>query len=60
MCLLWDVADKMPPAMKYEDFEKSIEEQYGLIEVKLQGLGEPLLNPDFFKWKICVLQGIYG
>lgn len=60
MCLLRDVADIMPPTMKYEDFEKSIEEQYGLIEVKLQGLGEPLLNPDFFRMvDLCVSKDIW-
>lgn len=60
MCLLQEVADRMPPTMKYADFEKSIEEQYGLIEVKLQGLGEPLLNPDFFKMvDLCVSKDIW-
>ncbi len=60
MCLLWEVADRMPPTMKYEDFAKSIEEQYGLIEVKLQGLGEPLLNPDFFNMvDLCVSKDIW-
>lgn len=60
MCLLSEVADKMPPTMKYEDFERSIEEQYGLVEVKLQGLGEPLLNPDFFRMvDLCVSKDIW-
>lgn len=60
MCLLREVADRMPPTMKYEDFERSIEEQYGLIEVKLQGLGEPLLNPDFFRMvDLCVSKDIW-
>lgn len=49
MCLMSILSEKRAPNMLYEDFESSIKEQYGLIEVKLQGLGEPLLNPDFFK-----------
>lgn len=60
MCLLREVADKMPPTMKYVDFQRSIEEQYGLIEVKLQGLGEPLLNPEFFQMvDLCVSRDIW-
>jgi len=33
----------------YEDFKKLIDDQYGLTEVKLQGIGEPLLHKDYFK-----------
>jgi MoaA/NifB/PqqE/SkfB family radical SAM enzyme len=32
--------------MKLADFKKIIDEQYGLIEIKLQGLGEPTLQGD--------------
>jgi len=31
------------------DFKNLIDEQYGLTEVKLQGIGEPLLHKDYFK-----------
>lgn len=50
MCLIQkkDVS-LLPPQMSFGDFVKTLEEQYGLIEIKLQGTGEPLLNPDFFK-----------
>lgn len=60
MCLLQEVIDKGSPIMKYTDFKKSIDEQFGLIEVKLQGLGEPLLNVDFFKMvDICTERDIW-
>lgn len=49
MCLISELGANRPTNMLYEDFKKSIDEQVGLIEVKLQGLGEPLLNPNFFK-----------
>jgi len=49
MCLISELGANRPTNMSYENFRKSIDEQVGLIEVKLQGLGEPLLNPDFFK-----------
>lgn len=35
--------------MSFETFKKIIDEQVGLTEVKIQGVGEPLLNKDFFK-----------
>lgn len=35
-------ADDMPVT----DFKKLIDEQYGLVEIKLQGMGEPLLQRD--------------
>jgi MoaA/NifB/PqqE/SkfB family radical SAM enzyme len=31
-----------------EDFRNFIDEQYGLMEVKLHGMGEPLMHKDFF------------
>lgn len=56
MCLMGQLSDKRPPNMTFEDFKASLDEQYGLIEVKLQGLGEPLLNKDFFKMAELVVQ----
>lgn len=35
--------------MSFEDYKNLIDAQYGLIEVKLQGMGEPLLSKDFFR-----------
>lgn len=32
----------------FEDFKKSVDDMYGLVEIKLQGLGEPLLHPAIF------------
>ena len=49
MCLMSELGNNRPANMTFHDFKKSIDMQKGLIEVKLQGLGEPLLNPDFFK-----------
>ena len=49
MCLMSEISTDRPPNMSFEDFKKSIDEQEGLVEVKLQGMGEPLLNPDFFQ-----------
>lgn len=37
-------ADDMP----LESFKRLIDEQYGLLEIKLQGVGEPLLQRDDF------------
>lgn len=37
-------ADDMP----YEEFKQILDELYGLVEIKLQGLGEPLLHPHIF------------
>jgi len=35
--------------MSLDDFKKIIDEQFGLVEIKLQGLGEPVLQgKDFF------------
>ncbi|MCR5347416.1 MAG: radical SAM protein [Fretibacterium sp.] len=48
MCLMSEIAENHRTQMTYADFKRSLDEQYGLVEVKLQGLGEPLLNPDFF------------
>jgi len=35
--------------MSFDEFKSIIDTQYGLIEVKIQGMGEPLLNSDFFR-----------
>jgi len=34
--------------MSFEDFKTLIDEQYGLIEIKLQGMGEPALGGDSY------------
>jgi sulfatase maturation enzyme AslB (radical SAM superfamily) len=34
--------------MSLEDFKRIIDEQYGLVEIKLQGMGEPLMQGDDF------------
>ncbi len=49
MCLMNEIGDHRPANMSFEDFKESLDSQKGLVEVKLQGMGEPLLNPDFFK-----------
>lgn len=50
ICLskIW-TANKKRKDLSFLDFKHIIDSQYGLIELKLQGLGEPLLNKDFFK-----------
>ncbi len=49
-CTMCQVSDwpKMTRAadMKLEDFGKLLKEQIGLVEIKLQGMGEPLLNAE--------------
>jgi pyrroloquinoline quinone biosynthesis protein E len=37
--------------MRFEDFRRLIDEQYGLVEIKLQGIGEPLMQrgDEFFE-----------
>ena len=42
----WDNHTRAPNMM-YDDFKTFIDAQYGLCEVKLQGMGEPLLHPNF-------------
>lgn len=49
MCLFSEIGNNRLPNMTFEDYKSSIAGQIGLIEVKLQGLGEPLLNSDFFQ-----------
>jgi radical SAM protein with 4Fe4S-binding SPASM domain len=33
--------------MTFDEFKKIVDAQYGLIEIKIQGVGEPFLNKDF-------------
>ena len=41
---------KRAPDMPLESFKKIIDEQYGLVEIKVQGLGEPTLQGnDYFE-----------
>ena len=35
--------------LSFSFFKDVIDEQYGLIEIKVQGIGEPFLNKDFIK-----------
>jgi pyrroloquinoline quinone biosynthesis protein E len=52
-CVMCQVSEwdnrKRAEDMQLEDFKQLINQQYGLYEIKLQGLGEPLLHPDFFE-----------
>jgi radical SAM protein with 4Fe4S-binding SPASM domain len=54
-CTMCQVSDWGPnyqraQDMSFDDFKALVDEQYGLIELKLQGMGEPLLARDeFFK-----------
>ena len=47
MCIVseWEKG-KRAEDMSYHDFKSLIDEQYGLVEIKLQGIGEPLLGKD--------------
>jgi len=44
----WDKG-KRAEDMNLEDFKKILNEQYGLIEIKLQGLGEPTMGASYFE-----------
>ncbi|MGQ0663115.1 MAG: radical SAM/SPASM domain-containing protein [Pseudomonadota bacterium] len=49
MCLVSDWKKGQRAAdMPLAEFKKLIDEQYGLVEIKLQGLGEPLMQRDDF------------
>lgn len=37
------------PDLTLEEFKTVIDEQYGLMEIKIQGVGEPFLNTDFIE-----------
>lgn len=47
MCVVsdWDKG-KRGPDMQLADFKKLIDEQYGLVVIKLQGIGEPTMQGD--------------
>lgn len=49
MCVVsdWDKGRRSKD-MSLDQFKKIIDEQYGLTEIKLQGLGEPLLQKDIY------------
>ncbi len=51
-CTMCPVKDwpgfKRAEDMNFEDFKKLIDEQYGLLELKIQGLGEPTLGKDTY------------
>jgi MoaA/NifB/PqqE/SkfB family radical SAM enzyme len=51
-CTMCSVSDfpkgKRADDLPLKDFKKIIDEQYGLMEIKLQGLGEPTLQRDDF------------
>lgn len=51
-CTMCQVSDwkKMTRArdMRLEEFKQLIDEQYGLVEIKLQGMGEALMNAEPF------------
>ena len=51
-CTMCQVSDwpKLQRAadMSFEDFKRLIDSQYGLIEIKLQGMGEPTLGGDTY------------
>jgi pyrroloquinoline quinone biosynthesis protein E len=49
MCVVSDwPKGKRGEDMELEDFKRLIDEQYGLVEIKLQGIGEPTLQGDDF------------
>ena len=53
-CIMCQVSDwpKMKRAadMPFEDFKNLIDDQYGLVEIKIQGMGEPTMQgEDYFK-----------
>jgi pyrroloquinoline quinone biosynthesis protein E len=49
MCVVGDwPKGKRAEDMPLEEYKRLIDEQYGLLEIKLQGIGEPLLQRDEF------------
>jgi MoaA/NifB/PqqE/SkfB family radical SAM enzyme len=49
MCVVSDwPKGQRGPDMGFDDFKKLIDEQYGLVEVKIQGIGEPSMQGDIF------------
>ena len=50
MCQVSDWEDsKRAKDMAFGDFKALLDSQIGLVEVKIQGMGEPLLSKDFFR-----------
>lgn len=51
MCQVSDwVKGQRANDMTFDDFKKLIDEQYGLVEIKIQGMGEPLMGaPAIFE-----------
>mgnify|MGYP006413835503 FL=1 len=49
MCIVstWD-GRKRADDMSLQDFKKLIDQQYGLVEIKIQGMGEPTIQRDDF------------
>ena len=52
-CTMCQVSDWGPSYqragdMSFEDFKRVVDENYGLLEIKLQGMGEPLLGRDTY------------
>lgn len=48
-CVMCAPFSKKRSDMTFPEFKKIVDQQYGLIEIKIQGVGEPLLCRDFFK-----------
>lgn len=48
MCIIPEIGNKRAN-VTFGTFKKIIDEQFGLMEVKIQGVGEPLLSKDLFK-----------
>lgn len=44
----WE-SSKRSMDMTFEDFKQILDEQYGVFELKIQGMGEPFLGKDFIK-----------
>jgi MoaA/NifB/PqqE/SkfB family radical SAM enzyme len=52
-CTMCQVSDwkggKRGEDMSLEQFKEFFEQQYGIVEIKLQGMGEPLMGKSFFE-----------
>jgi len=51
-CVMCQVSDwpkgRRAADMSFQDFRQIVDEQYGLVEIKIQGMGEPLMQGDPF------------
>src|SRR5271165_5179092 len=49
-CIMCTVSDwphmKRADDMSLDNFKRLIDEQYGIVEIKLQGIGEPMMQGD--------------